>query len=652
MLLVFIILAIVLIFALSLLSFFRYRSEIMGDSTDLAINYAKTGSAYIDGDRVPGYLQSGKTDAYYEEVMNFLNAEAENSEMKCYYVIVPEEEDYVYVWDAESEENARDAYPLGYREAYSEEGKKQIGEVFTKDPQIHAHLDTNVDYGRVVCLYYPIFESSGDPVALVGVELSLPELYTAIFHVFLILILCMIPIVLIAVLIAFRFLQTNIVYPLQILSDTASHMVAQINEEETILIPIHTGDEIEDLAHAFEGMYRELKEYIRKLSEVTAEKERVRTELDVAAQIQSDILPSIFPAFQRRNEFDLYASMTPAKEVGGDFYDFFMVNDGQIALVIADVSDKGVPAAMFMVIAKTLLKNALQSGLSPKAALEDVNNQLCENNKAGMFVTAWIGLLTISSGRLVCANAGHEYPALCRKDSNFELFRDPHGFVLAGIENSNYQEYELSLSPGDTIFVYTDGVTEATNSQNQLFGTERMLQALNQGKTDSSEEQVRQLYRGIAGFVQDAPQFDDITMLCLKFKAKQKILKLSELTVNQQPALTEFIETAFQEWQVSKKAIVKMDIALDEIYSNIVRYSGADFVTLLCGVSEETAYLQFEDDGIPFNPLEEKSADPTLPLTEREIGGLGIFMVKNSMDRMEYHYTDGKNILSLELDLF
>ncbi len=650
-LLVFVILAIVLILAISLLSFFRYRSEIMKEYTNLAANYAKTGSAYIDGDRVPEYLQSGKTDAYYDEVSDFMNIEAENSDMQSYYVIVPGEDDYVYVWDAGNAKEANDAYPLGYHEEYSKQGKELLEDVFTKDPKIHAFIDINEDYGRVVCLYYPIFESSGDPVALVGVELSLPKLYTTIINVLLVLILLMIPIIIIAVVIAFLYLRKNIVYPVEILNDATSHVVAHIEDEENISIPVHTGDEIEDLAHSFEKMNLELKEYIGTLSEVTAEKERVKAELDVAAQIQSDILPSIFPAFEKRKEFDLFASMAPAKEVGGDFYDFFMVDEDHIALVIADVSDKGVPAAMFMVIAKTLLKNALQSGLSPKTAMEDVNNQLCENNKAGMFVTAWVGVLTISSGRLACANAGHEYPAFCQKSGNFELIHDRHGFVLAGMENTKYQEYELTLSPGDTIFVYTDGVTEAANEQNQLFGTDRMLHVLNQNKTLSCEDLVNQINKEITAFVQNAPQFDDITMLCLKFKAKQRTLKVSEITADKQPVLTEFIETSFQNWQIPKKEIVKMDIALDEIYSNIVRYSGASDVKVICGANEDTAYLQFEDNGIFFNPLEQKGADTTLPLEERKIGGLGIFMVKQSMDIMEYQYMDEKNILTLGLYL-
>ena len=242
-------------------------------------------------------------------------------------------------------------------------------------------------------------------------------------------------------------------------------------------------------------------------------RQRIETELNVAAQIQADMLPRIFPAFPQRKEFDIYASMSPAKEVGGDFYDFFLVDDDHLALVIADVSGKGVPAAMFMVIAKTLLKNAVQSGMSPALALETVNDQLCENNDAEMFVTVWLGVYEISTGKLTAANAGHEYPAIRHENGCFELYKDKHGFVLAGMKGISYREYTLELGIGDTLFVYTDGVPEATNEKNVLYGTTRMLETLNK-ETDASPENILQaVKRDISQFVGDVTQFDDITML-------------------------------------------------------------------------------------------------------------------------------------------
>ena len=257
---------------------------------------------------------------------------------------------------------------------------------------------------------------------------------------------------------------------------------------------------------------------LEKQAADSAARQRIETELNVATQIQADMLPRIFPAFPERREFEIYASMTPAKEVGGDFYDFFLVDNDHLALVIADVSGKGVPAALFMVIAKTLLKNAVQMGLSPKAALEKVNNQLCENNEAEMFVTVWLGVYEISSGKLTAANAGHEYPAIRRAGEEFELFQDPHGFVLAGMENARYREYELEIGPGDTLFVYTDGVAEATDAANGLYGTDRMLEALNEDRGLAPEGLLGRVKADIDRFVGAAPQFDDITMLSIQRK--------------------------------------------------------------------------------------------------------------------------------------
>jgi sigma-B regulation protein RsbU (phosphoserine phosphatase) len=278
---------------------------------------------------------------------------------------------------------------------------------------------------------------------------------------------------------------------------------------------IMDNDEIGDLAEAFNNMTISLEEYIKNLTAVTAEKERIGAELNVATQIQADMLPSIFPAFPGRKEFDIYASMTPAKEVGGDFYDFFLTDENHLAMVIADVSGKGVPAALFMVIAKTLLKNRAQMGDSPKKILEVVNQQLCENNKAEMFVTVWLGIMEISTGHVVAANAGHEYPILRKADGQFEVFKDKHGFVLAGMEGIKYKEYEFEMDEGDCLFVYTDGVPEATNSQNELFGMDRLLDALNKNAETQLEALLNGVKQGIDTFVCDAAQFDDITMLAV-----------------------------------------------------------------------------------------------------------------------------------------
>ena len=388
---------------------------------------------------------------------------------------------------------------------------------------------------------------------------------------------------------------------------------------------------------------------LEKQAADSSARQRIETELNVATQIQADMLPGIFPAFPERPEFDVYADMRPAREVGGDFYDFFLVDSDHLALVIADVSGKGVPAALFMVIAKTLLKNAVQTGLSPKVVLEKVNNQLCENNEAEMFVTAWLGVYEISTGKLTAANAGHEYPAIRWADGRFELFKDRHGFVLAGMEGSRYREYELTLAPGDVVFLYTDGVTEATDAANDLYGTDRMLKALNSLPGAAPEQLLGAVKESIDRFVGSAPQFDDITMLAFQRKdpGTGHSVRISPV-LESIPQVCEFLENTLLEYGAPFKTVAQVNIAADEIFSNIARYSGAADAAVDCRVMTGRAIIRFMDDGRPYDPTTQPEPDVNLSAEEREIGGLGIFMVKKSMDRVSYEYANGRNILTIE----
>jgi sigma-B regulation protein RsbU (phosphoserine phosphatase) len=274
-------------------------------------------------------------------------------------------------------------------------------------------------------------------------------------------------------------------------------------------LDVKTGDEIETLSDAFNTM-------ISNIKTITADKERIGAELDVATKIQASMLPCIFPAFPSRDEFDIYASMLPAKEVGGDFYDFFLIDENTLAVVIADVSGKGVPAALFMVIAKTLLKNNAQYGKSPKEVFEAVNNILCENNDADMFVTAFMGYLDIPAGRFTYVNAGHNPPLIRRNGGLFEWLPTKPGFVLAGMEGMLYKQNEVTLSAGDELFLYTDGVTEAVNNENELFTDPKLLEAANRYADLSVKELVAKIKEEVDTFAGGAEQADDITMLVLK----------------------------------------------------------------------------------------------------------------------------------------
>ena len=277
-----------------------------------------------------------------------------------------------------------------------------------------------------------------------------------------------------------------------------------------------TGDETQVLADSFRSLTERMKTYIENIQRITAERERIGAELNVAAQIQADMLPCIFPPFPDKKGIDIYAHMAPAKEVGGDFYDFFLLDDDHLALVMADVSGKGVPAALFMVISKTLIKDHAQITRSPKVILEKVNNILMENNAEEMFVTVWLGIMEISTGKITAANAGHEYPVVRGADGSFTLIKDKHGIVVGAMEDIKYRQYEMEIEPGGCLFLYTDGIPEATNEQEEMFGTGRMLDALNQDPNASPEKLLSNVMTSVNAFVGSASQFDDMTMLAMK----------------------------------------------------------------------------------------------------------------------------------------
>lgn len=314
----------------------------------------------------------------------------------------------------------------------------------------------------------------------------------------------------------FRMAQ-NIVRPIVIMTERINALKGgdTIFEMED---DYHTNDEIEVLAESFATLSKRTKDYIEQMTTITAEKERIGTELSLARKIQADMLPSVYPAFPERKEFDLFASMTPAKEVGGDFYDFFMVDDDHLGLVIADVSGKGVPAAMFMMFSKNIIANNAMRGKSPAIALRDANASICGNNSEEMFVTVWLGILEISTGKLRAANAGHEYPVLKHGDGGFDLFKDKHGFAVGWFDDSEYEEYEIQLEAGDRIFLYTDGVPEATDANENMFETNRLIETLNQDLNASPEQMLSHVWTAVGAFVDEAEQFDDLTMLAVEYR--------------------------------------------------------------------------------------------------------------------------------------
>ena len=373
------------------------------------------------------------------------------------------------------------------------------------------------EYGWLVSAGAPFYDEEGNVVAYIFVDLNESAVKKVINKFIFAFIVLGLVIAVFVCLIYLAVVKRNLIMPINKLSDAALSYNENAEGEVFANLKIKTGDEIENLASAMKRMEQDIKEYIANITSITAERERIGAELNVATQIQSDMLPKIFPKFADKKEYEVFASMNPAKEVGGDFYDVFEIDETHLGLVVADVSGKGVPAALFMVIAKTLIKNRAMVGGSPSEVLEYANDQLCEGNDAGYFVTVWLAIVDITTGKGIAANAGHEHPAIRRAGGQFELSIYKHSMAVGTFEGLKFKEHEFQLEHGDTLFCYTDGVTEATDANNELFGNDRLIEALNTADDSTVENLCKSVKKSIDDFVGEAPQFDDITMLGFKF---------------------------------------------------------------------------------------------------------------------------------------
>lgn len=411
-------------------------------------------------------------------------------------------------------------------------------------------------------------------------------------------------------------------------------------------INVHTHQEFVKLSSDINSTVDTLKDYIKNVEN------RMNKELEFATQIQHSALPNVFPPFPNFKNFDLYASMNAAKEVGGDFYDFYMLDSETLIVLMADVSGKGIPAAMFMMQSKTLIKSLVESGQSVEDAFTIANQELCKHNEADMFVTAWMAKINLLTGLVEYVNAGHNPPLIKHNNGDYEYLRTRPNFILAGMDTIKYKKHELYLNPGDTLYLYTDGVTEAMNKNEELYTEERLLNVLNSIRNENPTQICKDVLSNVRAFASGAPQADDITMLCVQLYALQGANEITTIPNSDSTTLVnEFLESNLNKSNVPIKLVNHVLIVMDEVYSNIVNYSKATKAITNLRITKDFIFLQFKDDGIPYNPLTNKTPDTTLSADERQIGGLGIFMAKKLSNSMSYKYENNLNTLLIRFDI-
>ncbi len=455
---------------------------------------------------------------------------------------------------------------------------------------------------------------------------------------------------------ALLYLSMNlyIIHPIAKLTDIA-HKIS--NGEDTD-IKIEKPEEFAQLATTYDKMTRNIKS-------ITQERARINSELSIAKSIQTSSLPNVFPPFPNETAFDIFASMEPAKEVGGDFYDFFFINETKFMFLIADVSGKGVPAALFMMTVKTLINNMSQMNYSPKQLIENINKKICETNKEGFFVTMLAGIADTKTGELNIINCGHNPPLIKRKNETYEFLELNPNMPLGIFEDAEFEIYNTVMNPGDLIYTYTDGVTEAANINNEMYKETRLHDCLNNIKETEAIKIAQKVKKSIQEFTESAPQSDDITMLIFKYIGGANEIN-GENEVNNMKTFSQFVtqenyktfytwlHDACREWNINDNLTNKLDMCAEEIFANVAFYAYPEkngIIDVTLDKSGNNIVFEFKDSGIAYNPLEKPDPDITLPPEERPLGGLGIFMVKSMADNIYYKRENDKNILTLVFKL-
>ena len=485
---------------------------------------ADTATALVNGDNIDEYLAGREMDDYLR-TKGFLDRYCKRIHVSLIYVIKPDTSDYnsfVSVFNAvdntvddstykpweigHRRETTNEEYRLKYKAMFEEDSSHEIVYRFKGTETYHPHITMMV----------PVKKSSGEVTAILCVQRPINEL-NAILRPYLITVgaAVMILSVLLAYIIS-TIIRNQFVAPVRKVSDEAMRF-ARENTVGEALGSISPYNEISNLALSIDKMEADMDQYIQNLTAATAEKERIHAEISLAGSIQENAIPNEFPAFPDRTDFDIYASMTPAKGVGGDFYNFFLLDDDHLVILIGDVSGKGIPGALFMMMSNIILTERINIGGTPAEILYHVNNSICEQNEMDMFVTLWLGIIELPTGRVIAANAGHEDAAVYRSGGEFELYKTKHGIPAGAMSGARYRDFEIQLGRGDKLFIYTDGVPEAMDVDNHMFTLGKMIDTLNSEREKTPAEILDGIHKAVDEHAGEAPQFDDLTMLCFEY---------------------------------------------------------------------------------------------------------------------------------------
>ena len=507
------------------LSYVSFTNAYKEEYSTTSYHMADAAASLVKGDYIDVYLQGNRV-IEYQQTLTYLNAFTKRMNVSLTYVIRVDTSDYTHFTSVfncvnnDVDNSNYEPWPMGYvRQTTDSEyrhkymslyaGESEYETVFVMKPRndAHPHVTTLVpvknghdEVTAILCIQRPIRELEDArksfifDVAILGFLLAILAAVTTVFYT-----------------------RKRYIQPILRASEEATRF-AKENTKGADLENISNFEEIEALGKSINTMETDMVNYMKNLKEVTAKQERFEAELSFAQDIQRSALPSTFPAFPDRKDVDIYASVNPAKEVGGDFYNFFFIDDDHLALVIGDVSDKGVPAALFMMISNLVIAERMHMGGTPSEIMEFANNHLMAYNKSEMFVTVWVGIVEISTGKVVCTNAGHEDPIIYRKGQGYEIFKEKHDLVAGAMRDVKYKDYEFTLNKGDKLFIYTDGLPEATNTETQMFTVDGAVEALNEIQNGSPKETVEYIANKVSFFVGEAPQFDDITLVCFELK--------------------------------------------------------------------------------------------------------------------------------------